>query len=104
MYLKVNDKIFTLYDCVSFYKRFKGLMLCKDFNYCLRFSKCNSIHTFFMLKSIDVIMTDINDNILFTYQNLKPWRIILPKKNVYNVYELPAGSIDKKNTISVIKE
>lgn len=93
MYLKINDKTFTLYDCVSFYDRFKGLMFTKNFDYCLRFSRCNSIHTFFMMENIDVIMTDRYNNILYVFKNLKPWRIILPKKNVYHVYELPSGNV-----------
>ena len=100
MFLKIDDKKFTLYDCVSFYERFKGLMFTKNFDYCLRFSKCNSIHTFFMLENIDVVMTDINNNVLYIYNNVKPWRVILPKKNVYHIYELPGGSIG--NTVKSI--
>lgn len=69
-------------------------MFTRSFDYCMRFSHCNSIHTFFMSVCIDVIMTDKDDNVLFVFKNVKPWRVILPKKNVYNVYELPAGSIN----------
>jgi len=94
MHLEINGETFTLYDCVCFYDRFKGLMFTKNFDYCLRFSKCNSIHTFFMLENIDVVMTDINNNVLYVFNNLKPWRVIFPKKNVYHVYELPAGSVN----------
>lgn len=66
-----------------------------DFGVC--FPNCNSIHTFFMFQSIDVVMTDINNKILYIYQNFKPWKIILPKKNVYYTYELPLGSTHNLN-------
>ena len=66
----------------------------KNINYGLCFPKCNSIHTFFMLENIDVIMTDKNYNILYIYKNLKPNKIILPKKNVYYTFELPANKFD----------
>lgn len=101
MYVLVGDKKFNLYDCNTFSSRFKGLMFTKIFDYCLRFRKCNSIHTFFMYTPIDVIMTDRDNNILYIFKDLKPWRIILPKKGVYNTYELPSGSIDNISKIEI---
>jgi len=86
---KINVKV-----CNNIFNRFKGFMFNKNINYALCFPKCNSIHTFFMFMPIDVIMTDKNYNILYIYKNLKPNRIILPKKNVYYTFELP---IDKFN-------
>lgn len=80
--------------CKSFSSRFLGLMFKKDFNYGLVFPKCNSIHTIFMRKCIDVFMTDINGKVLYTYKSLKPYKIILPKKNVYYTFEFPEGKID----------
>ena len=76
-------------------------MFTKDFDYCMRFGKCNSIHTFFMSTNIDVIMTDRDDNVLFVFKNVKPWKVILPKKGVCNTYELPSGSI--KTNIKKVK-
>lgn len=64
-------------------------MFKKQFDFCLCLPKCNSIHTFFMLKNIDVIMTDKNYNILYIYKNVKPYRIILPKRHVYYTFEFP---------------
>lgn len=101
MHVLVGRKKFNLIDCVDFYSRFKGLMFTKDFDYCMRFSKCNSIHTFFMYTDIDVVMTDKNDNVLFIFRNVKPYRVILPKKGVYSVYEFPGGSI--KNNVKKVK-
>ena len=95
MHITIGKKKYNLIDCVDFYSRFKGLMFTKDFDYCMRFSKCNSIHTFFMYTNIDVVMTDKDDNVLFIFKDVKPYRVILPKKGVYSVYELPSGSIKK---------
>lgn len=101
MHILIGRKKYDLIDCVSFYSRLRGLMFTNSFNYCMRFGKCNSIHTFFMSANIDVIMTDKDDNILYIFKDVKPWRVILPKKNVCNVYELPSGSIS--NNIKKVK-
>lgn len=78
--------------CTNIKERFFGLMFIKQkLNYGLCFPKCNSIHTFFMKQSIDVIMTNKNHQILYIYSNLKPRKIILPKKEVYYTYELPCN-------------
>ena len=74
----------------TFIKKLKGLMFIKNFDYILKI-KCNGIHTFFMKTNIDVILTDKNNKILYIYKNLKPWKIILPKKNVLFTYEMPTG-------------
>lgn len=88
MYMEIkNEKISILY-CNTFIKRLIGMSFKRkkqDYIYC--FPKCNSIHTFFMFQNIDVIMTDKDNNILYTYENLKPNKVIPPKKNVYYTYE-----------------
>ncbi len=76
----------------TFFKKLKGLMFVKDFNYILKF-KCNGIHTFFMKTNIDVVLTDKNNKILYIYRNVKPWKIILPKKSVTYTYEMPINSL-----------
>lgn len=101
MHVIIDKTKFNLIDCVSFSSRFMGLMFTRDFDYCMRFGKCNSIHTFFMKTNIDVVMTDMDDNVLYVFKDLKPWRVILPKKGVYSTYELPSGSI--KGNIKKVK-
>ena len=71
-------------------------MFTNNINCCLCFPKCKSIHTFFMFKSIDVIMTDKDYNILYIYKSLKPYKIIFPKKNVYYTFELPINTFEYK--------
>ena len=82
--------------CNNFFNRFKGFMFTKNINYGLCFPKCNSIHTIFMFKPIDVIMTDKNYTVLYIFKNVKPYRIILPKKNVYYTFEFPINKLDFK--------
>lgn len=89
MKLNIDEKKIKVYKITSFKNRLCGFMFKKNIDCCYCFPKCNSIHTFFMLKCIDVVMTDKNNNILYSYQNLKPWRVIFPKKGVYYVYEFP---------------
>lgn len=101
MYILVGRKKINLYECKTFNSRFMGLMFIRDFDYCLRFEKCNSIHTFFMRTNIDIVMTDRDNNVLYTFKDLKPWKVILPKKGVYNVYELPCGTL--KSSIKKVK-
>jgi len=94
MYIIKDNKKLEIKICNNIFNRFLGFMFKKNINYALCFPKCNSIHTFFMLIPIDVIMTDKEYNIMYIYNNLKPNKIILPKKNVYYTFELP---VDKFN-------
>jgi uncharacterized membrane protein (UPF0127 family) len=75
-------------ECNTFFSRLFGFMFKKKSNYILKFNNCNSIHTFFMIRNVDVYMFDNNNNLLYKYLNVKPFRIILPKKNVKIVYEI----------------
>ena len=94
MYIIKNDLKIELIYCNSFFKRLKGFMFKKKIDKCLCFPKCSSIHTFFMFRNIDVIMTDKNYNILYIYKNVKPFRIILPKKEVYYTFELSTNKFN----------
>lgn len=87
----------------TFIEKFKGLMFTKDFDYILKI-KCNGIHTFFMKTNIDVILTDKNDKILYIYRNVKPWRIILPKKNVTYTYETKVNYLNNIKVGGQIKK
>lgn len=91
-----DEKILEIKYCNNFFNRLLGLMFKKNINECLCFPKCNSIHTFFMLKKIDVIMTNKEYKILYIYKNVKPYRIILPKKDVYYTFEFPVNKFNFK--------
>lgn len=97
MYTIVNEKKITIRECKSFFSRLIGNMFKKNINECLLFNHCNSIHTFFMLVPIDVVLCDKDNTILYIYNSLKPDKIILPKKNVFKVYEFPNNTIHNIN-------
>ena len=99
MYIYINKKKIPLKKADSLITKSIGLMFKKNIDYALRL-RCNGIHTFFMFENIDVILTDKNNNILYTYKSLKPNNVILPKKNVYYTYELPCNTI-KSNNIKI---
>ena len=82
-----DGKEYNVKMCISFFSRLKGLMFKKNIDEILCFNKCSSIHTFFMLRNISVVMTDKNFNILYVFYSIKPWKIILPKKKVYYTFE-----------------
>lgn len=94
MILKYHNKEIKLINCKSFYSRLKGFMGDKNINKALLFEHCNSIHTFFMKQNIDVILCNKENKILYYYKNLSKNKIILPKKNVYKVFETPANYFD----------
>ena len=76
----------------TFFSRFKGLMFKrKKLDYGMLFENTNGIHTFFMFQNIDVVLFDKFLNAIFVYENVKPWRVILPKKNVKYTLEIPVG-------------
>jgi len=94
MKLIYRGKEISLIECKSFFERFRGFMMQKNIDHCLLFDRCNSIHTFFMREAIDVIYCNSENVILYYYQNVKPNHIILPKRGVSKVYELPVGFFD----------
>jgi uncharacterized membrane protein (UPF0127 family) len=96
MKINVKQLDIEINKAQTLYKRAIGFMFRRQkIMNGLVFPKCNAIHTFFMFQPIDVVMTDIDYNILYKYENLKPGHIIWPQKGVYYTYELPIGSIKK---------
>ena len=72
----------------TFYKRFKGLMLKKDFKDGLLFTNLTDsrIHTLFMRFEIDIYFLDENRTI-FEKTSLKPWKFYKPKKQAKFILE-----------------
>lgn len=102
MKLIYENKTINIIDCKTFIQRLKGFMFQKNINNALLFKKCNSVHTFFMKTNIDIIMCNNNDEILFFYQDVKPNKIILPKKGVSKVIETPANFFNIKLNSKII--
>ena len=84
-----NNKIIKIKEANTYLKKLIGLMFKKNIDYGLLFYNTNGIHTFFMFQSIDVALLDKDYNIVKMFKNVKPWRVILPKKNVNHTLELP---------------
>ena len=80
-------------EAKTFIERLIGLMFKKNIKDGLGCKNCKSIHTFFMKEEIDVVATDIDDNIVKVYKSVKKNRIIIAPRNTYNIYELPKGTI-----------
>lgn len=53
---------------------------------------CNSIHTFFMRMSIDVLFINKAGIITDIIPSMRPWRITLPSFKHYACIEMPANS------------
>ncbi len=77
----------------SFKDKLLGLMYQKNIDYGLLITNCKSIHTFFMLENIDVLLLDKNNRILMINRNVKPNKVLIfNNKNKINILELPNNS------------
>jgi uncharacterized protein len=59
---------------------------------------CNSIHTFFMNFSIDVLFLDKADRVVKMFSVLKPFRLTSVYFSAHLAIELPAGVIQATGT------
>lgn len=79
----------------TFWKRGKGLLgrteLPKD--EALWILHCNSIHTFFMNFAIDCVFVDKNLKVKAVYEDVRPWRLLLPVLGASSVIEMSSGSV-----------
>ena len=71
----------------SFKDKLIGLMNKKNIDYGLLIEDCKSIHTFFMLENIDVLLLDKNNRILMINRNVLPNKIVIFKNS--NITKVP---------------
>ena len=90
--LVINNKIYKdIYEAESFFDRLKGLMFVSEKNaFILLLRNCNSIHTCFMKFPITIICFDDNMKVIKIIKDIKPFKVILPLKNVKHILEVPA--------------
>jgi uncharacterized protein len=90
------DRLEAAFDSAS---RNKGLLQRDSLpaGQALILAPCNSIHTFFMRFSIDVLFMSRNGQVLRLARTLAPWRIAMAWRAAA-VVELPAGTIDQTDT------
>jgi uncharacterized membrane protein (UPF0127 family) len=56
------------------------------------------VHTCWMRFAIDVVALDRRGRVIDLVENLKPWRMRLPRAGCIGVLELPVGSIAESGT------
>lgn len=97
MKVEANNKILShdLRVASSFFSRLIGLMFKKEMKGYdgLLIKQCNSIHTFFMLFTIDAVFLNKNNEVIKVYRNLKPWRMTRIVWRASQVLELNAGTV-----------
>lgn len=54
---------------------------------------CNSIHTFFMRYSLDVVFLSKKNEVVKVIRNLRPWRMTLIYFKANKTLEMPAGKL-----------
>lgn len=84
----------------TFFKRLKGLMFTKSLpaEHGLIIQPCQSIHTFFMNYSIDVLYLSKDLEIVGLDETVKPATVGKYRKRAYSVLELPSGTIRQTET------
>lgn len=77
----------------TFWSRARGLIGRKNLNadQGLWFPKCNSVHTFFMSFTIDLVFLDRNLKVVRTVQGVRPSRLVMPVWRADSVIELQEG-------------
>lgn len=81
--------------CESTHERLKGLLGTRylDDDQAVWIRPCNSIHTFFMLMTIDVAFVDDKLRVVKLIPAMTPWRVCLPVRGAAGVVEGPVGMI-----------
>ncbi len=84
----------------TFLSRARGLMFRKDMNDFdgMIIKPCNSIHTFGMRFSIDVVFMNNKYEVVKVFENLKPYRMTRPYFSATQVLELKAGTLNGRLT------
>jgi len=64
----------------------------------LLITPCRGVHTWGMRFAIDVMALDEDGIVVDAVEQLRPWRIRLPRRGGVNVLELPVGSLSLSRT------
>jgi uncharacterized membrane protein (UPF0127 family) len=60
---------------------------------------CRSVHTFFMKFAIDVAFVDRDLRVKAVYENVGPWKLLIPAMwKVNSVFELAPGTLKRTQT------
>ena len=85
----------------TFWSRLKGLIGVRSLpaGDGLLIAPCNSIHCFFMSIPIDVIYADREHRVVALDRAMRPWSVGRIHRQAHYVLELPAGTIDRTDTV-----
>ena len=80
---------------VNFMTRLIGLMFRTDMNVdeALLIIPCNSVHTFFMRFTLDLILIDSDGNVVHEEKEMLPGRLLKPVHNAWAALELKGGRL-----------
>ncbi len=93
-----NKKLdFEFFEASSMKERMIGLMFKEKIEFGLLIPKCNSIQTFFMKKSIDVIFISKMNEVVKILHDYRPWRISGIYLKANKTLELPQGKAKEYN-------
>ena len=100
--IKVNNQIIQAKLCNNLFTRALGLLFTYKKSALLvspiESKYQTSIHTFFMLNSIDVVWLDKNKNII-EVKTMKPFRHHTPKSKAKYVLEIPSNTFSHINFV-----
>jgi uncharacterized membrane protein (UPF0127 family) len=79
----------------TFVSRLIGLMFSKDLGNSsgLLIAPCNSIHTFFMNYSLDIVFLDRKFRVVKVIRDIRPWRMSWMYFRAHQVLEMKAGTL-----------
>jgi uncharacterized membrane protein (UPF0127 family) len=83
------------------FDRMKGLMFSLELPECDGFliTPCNSIHTFFMLYSLDLVFLDKNFKVIKIIYKMSPWRMSWIYFKSSQVLEMKAGTLTRNISV-----
>ncbi len=97
--------IFNAKVANSFFSKLKGIMFQREFPYsALLFTDCYWMHSFFCLVNFHIVFLDKNFNVIQTFYNVKPNKILPPVFNSKYVIEFFDDNVKFKIGEKVILE
>ncbi|WP_407269465.1 DUF192 domain-containing protein [Radiobacillus sp. PE A8.2] len=97
-----NDQVIAeqIGQAYSFFKRLKGLMFTDQLSLGtgLHIKPCQSVHTYFMNYSIDILYVNKNNIVVAIDEALEPGKVGKRYADAVSVIELPAGAAKKSLT------
>ena len=107
MKVKVGKKYLNVNLVYGFFDKLKSLkFVLETIEEVFLFPNCKAFNTYFFCQRVDIIMTDVNNKILYMYPKIKTEKRIHYKRKVHNTYIFPLDSCKefKIGDTLVIKE